>query len=403
MPQLNMKNKIIAIVLLAFIIRVAAVLIYADFKNDYYWEYGEIAKNIKNGNGYSLFYLENSSLEHKYNDEAEPFKSAYMPPGYVYYLLPFIHIESKEFRNAAILFSHILISTATIYLLFLFTRKLFNETAALLASFIAAILPEFIYAVLSFTPTIIYHFLIISLMLVLLRYDSGKSKIVIPAFLIALIIYFRSEFILFFILFLLLLFILKQYKNLILAAAIVFVMLAPWSIRNYLTFNEFIPMSSSFGLNLYRGHNPYQPGAWGEKRDYATIALTSGNRFEAELNKIYYNDAIKFIKENPAGAVKNIFIKQIYLWLYYPLDARTTNYFYIFPSLFLFIFFIIGILLSIDYSRKKYIYLFLLYSGMVAALFFPLTRYQTMMKIIMIPFSAWGLEQIFSMIKRKKG
>ncbi|MFZ0452101.1 MAG: hypothetical protein WCE54_08280 [Ignavibacteriaceae bacterium] len=55
--KLFLQNKIAAILFLGFFIRLAATFSFVDLKKDYYWEYGEISKNIIHGNGYSLFYF----------------------------------------------------------------------------------------------------------------------------------------------------------------------------------------------------------------------------------------------------------------------------------------------------------------------------------------------------------
>ena len=103
-----MIKKIYYIIFLGLLLRISAVLFLGDFKSNYYWEYGEIAKNIVNGNGYTLFYIEDAKIKHLYNENVEPAKSAYMPPGYVCFLLPFMLIDNIEFRNILIYFIQII-------------------------------------------------------------------------------------------------------------------------------------------------------------------------------------------------------------------------------------------------------------------------------------------------------
>ena len=215
-------RKIKHIIILGFLLRVLTVLFLGDFTNGYYWEYGETAKNIINGKGYSLFYIENSKLEHHYKENAKPAESAYMPPGYVFFLLPFIWISDVVIRNALIYFLQIIIASFSIYLVYLLTLKLFNEKTALIAAFLSAVLPEFIYSVLSFTPTVIYHLLILYLLILLLSFKRIRTCYLYIAFLIALTIYFRSEFFLFFLM--IVTFLLAQ-KELKVSAKIFFIVL----------------------------------------------------------------------------------------------------------------------------------------------------------------------------------
>ena len=47
------------------------------------------------------------------------------------------------------------------------------------------------------------------------------------------------------------------------AAALIFAIgIAPWTIRNYVVFDKFIPLRSNFGLELWLGNNPAVPDSW---------------------------------------------------------------------------------------------------------------------------------------------
>ena len=51
--------------------------------------------------------------------------------------------------------------------------------------------------------------------------------------------------------------------KLALAAALVFMAgIAPWTIRNFVVFHQFIPLRSNFGLELWLGNNPGVPDSW---------------------------------------------------------------------------------------------------------------------------------------------
>jgi hypothetical protein len=305
-------KKIHYIILLGLIIRLSAAMLWGDFTKNYYWEYGENAKNIIHGNGYSLFYMEDSQLQHRYKENVKPAESAYMPPGYVYFLLPFMLINDIAVRNVLIYLFHIIIASAAIYLVYMLTKKIFNERAALIAVFISAVLPEFIYAVLSFSPTVVYHLLVLSLLILFLNLKEIKANYLYIAFLIALTIYFRSEFILFFLMIVLLFLFQKQFKFSVKLFCIVLILILPWSIRNYIVFEKVVPLSTSFGLNLFRGNNAEGIGSWGDDETEARINLRGMDNLELEVNKIYQEKAVSFIKENPDKVLKNVFVKLYY-------------------------------------------------------------------------------------------
>jgi 4-amino-4-deoxy-L-arabinose transferase-like glycosyltransferase len=398
---IKLNDKIWVIILISLILRIFSVFYAIDLKKDYYWEYGEIAKNIINGNGYSLFYIEDSKLEHNYKPEIIPSKSAFMPPGYVYFLLPFLLIKNVVLRNILLYLIQIIISLVTVYLIYILTRKFFDEKIALIASFITGILPEFIYSTLSVSPTIIYHLLILSILIISLRSNPKSIDIIVCGILITLTIYFRSEFVLLGLIIVLMLLFQKKYKYSLSIFFIMIILILPWSIRNYLTFNELMPLSSNFGLNLYRGNNPHGIGSWGDDEIKEKISRLSSKNLEVELNNIYKGEVISYVKDNPIDVIKNMFLKLLYLWFYYPNDQRASNLIYLLPTLILNIFFIIGVLSSKDWNKYKLFYLFFIYSSLVAIIFFPMIRYQTMMKILMIPFCAFGIIKLSKYLRWK--
>jgi len=403
-PIMKFK-KIHYIILLGIILRISATIIWGDFTKNYYWEYGEITKNILHGNGYSLFYMENSELQHQFKEDINPAKSAYMPPGYVFFLLPFMYLNDIAVRNVLIYLFHILFASIVIYLVYLLTKKIFNERTAIVAAIISALLPEFIYAVLSFSPTVIYHLLVLSILIIFLNFEKIKFRYLYIAFLIALTIYFRSEFVLFFLMIVLFFLLKKQYIISTKLFFIVLILILPWSIRNYLVFEKVVPLSTSFGLNLYRGNNAEGIGSWGEDETEAKISMLGMDNLELEVNKIYQSKAVEFFQANPDQVIKNAFVKLYYFWVYYPNEQRSAHPVYLIPSIFLLLFFLYGIVVSYDWKKHHFTYMFLIFSTIVVVIFFPMARYQTMMKIAMIPFASYGISKIvdFFVPKFKKG
>ena len=63
MYQTIRQRRIIGILcVLAVIVRVLFCVIFVDLNRDDYWEYGEIAKNIKHGKGYSLWWYDGEKM-----------------------------------------------------------------------------------------------------------------------------------------------------------------------------------------------------------------------------------------------------------------------------------------------------------------------------------------------------
>ena len=392
---------ILAIAALGIFLRIVFVWQFVDISSINQWEYGEIAKNIVHSNGYSLFYFKNDSLEYKYKEEVNPFPSAYMPPGYVFIILPVYFIENDFIINLIIISLQILCSAAVIFFLFKLCENFFDKNIALVSTLVYAILPEFIYSCVSFSPTVLFHLLIV---LVLYRLQvhnkTNKLDILLP-FLLAAIIYLRSEFILF-VLFLIMFYIIsKQYRQALSYIVLILFLILPWSIRNSIVFDTLVPMTTNFGQNLYRGNNSSDVGWWGEEIMIEKVKeLPREKSFEIHMNQLYLNRAINYIKDNPVRFVSNGFRKQFELWVFNLTDTRAKLLIYLIPTISIFCLFIIGIIRTFNLSKYKYFYLFFLQTTILSAIFFSLPRYQTMMKVLMLPFAVIGMFYLVDVFKK---
>lgn len=84
------------------------------------------------------------------------------------------------------------------------------------------------------------------------------------------------------------------------------VVIAPWSFRNYLIFNQFVLVSTNGGSNLYRANNPNATGGY-----IARGEVDLSHLGEIEQDREGKKLAIKWIQENPAPFGRLIIEKQI--------------------------------------------------------------------------------------------
>jgi hypothetical protein len=385
------------ILLLAFVARVLFMAIFVDLKSENYWEYGDIAQNLINGKGYSFWYFENDAFHSQFKEDANPLPSAHMPPGYVFFLVPFMLIKNVILRNISILLIQIILSLITIVLLFRLTERYFNHRTAFFAALILAILPEFIFASNSIGPTIIYHLGIILIFLILYSEKLNTKTSQIIGIISAGIFFLRPEILLFIFLISIVFILQKHFKQTLIILTTTFILILPWQIRNYYSIGSFTTITTSSGLNFYRGHNPYRPGVWGDEKieDYTKKYKNEPN-YELKMSNFLSELGLKNIRENPKEEIKNTFVKIFQFWIINPDDKRTGNIFYLVPWLIILTLSIIGLYKSCSWKKYKYVYLFILYHTIIAILFFALPRYQTMMKIALIPFAAYGIDLLYS-------
>lgn len=398
--DISERGKLILILGFALMLRVVFLTSYVEPDNVNIWEYGELAQNVVNGKCYSLFYFQNDKLEYKFNELSTPFPSAYMPPGYVMIILPFFYLTEKTTSILYIIFFQILLSLFVIYFLYLITKQIFGGITALFAALIYALLPEFIYSTASITPTLVFHFLILVIVYRLKKQDENSKIDYFLPILFSILIYFRSEFLFYLIILFTFFLFKKKFIQVFKFSLVILLLILPWTIRNMIVFDSFVPFTTNVGINLYRGNNVSDVGGWGEKiMEERITQISRNNQFEVLMNKEYLDHAIKYIIDRPLVFLGNSFRKIFELWGFSLNDIRATNPFYLIPWLTLLSFFVVGILYGYNWQQQKYIHFVFGYFTLISAIFFALPRYQSMMKVLVLPFAAEGIIICFHRLK----
>ncbi len=116
---------------------------------------------------------------------------------------------------------------------------------------------------------------------------------------------------------------------------------------------------------------------------------------------MYFEYAFASINKYQSRELIYSFTKLFHLFFFYPGDQRVFNIFYLFPWFLLLGFSLHGIIKTFSWNKYKSIYLFIVYSCLIGIIFFVLPRYQTMMKIALIPFAAYSINSLIEASKRK--
>ena len=390
------KKNFISIVLLGIVLRVI-LLLFLGTGGQSDWEYGIIADNIVDGKGYSFYYFDEGKLTHEIKESSNPAPSSYMAPGYVYLLVAIKFISNTHLENYIAFGFNILFFIATMFYLFRIAESLFNRKVAVISILIYALIPEFIYTSYSIGTTQVYH-----LFLTLIIYYSLKStnanKFILPIIL-GIAILFRFELFLLLMMIVILMFIRKNYSQVLLLIVIPSLFLAPWVIRNQQVFHEFIPFSTTGGLNLYRGNNEIMIGGWHNFNTLKQLNNFKGDssRIELFLNDMYKKETVNYITSDYSTSTINFAKKFFYYWFINPNEDKALNIIYIVP------WFILLSLSIMGFVKKKklptIIALIIIYHTLLAIVFIPLLRYQNMMKIVLIPIAAYGLIEL---LKKEK-
>jgi len=316
-----------AIVFVAFVVRMVFLTVLMRHMpvaagNGYslgYGEVGSIAASFASGRGYS------SPL----GTETGP--TAWTTPVYPLVLAAFFKIFGifSLHANFAIRLVNVLSSSFTCYFLFLIGKRLFGEPTGILAGWLWAILPQAVFFPVLWIWDTSLSALFVSICVWATYVLEEKSTVRAWAawggfwgFSVltnaAILTLFPGSF-------LFVLFRARRQKlpwsKLGAAAALVFsLVLAPWVIRNEVTFHGKVALRSNFGLELWLGNNPEVPSSWSwwlhptdsasEKADFVRLGEVAYMQQKKAL-------AIQFIRSHPADTLRFQYHRVMETWTGY--------------------------------------------------------------------------------------
>jgi 4-amino-4-deoxy-L-arabinose transferase-like glycosyltransferase len=195
-------------------------------------------------------------------------------------------------------------------------RRWFNQTVGLIAGLLVALWPVFIEyttiigSEMLFTATLLGVLLLFDEIcsnerhLTLLAVVFGgligiatllrPTAILLPA-LLASVFYLQKRAIV------------PTLKLLSISTVLTLIVLAPWSARNYALFGELVLTSTSGGGNLWMGNNPATTGFYQKPPDHPGLN-------EAQLDRLFKDDAVAYIKQAPLAFVTRTMVKALRLY-----------------------------------------------------------------------------------------
>lgn len=383
--QLNFRNLMV----LAALARFGFLFISGKLQTEDYWEYGEIAGQLLSGHGYSFPFTD----AHLNFNPTHFYPTALMPPAYVFFLLPFLLVQDVLIRNLLLFGIQIFLSLLAIRFTYSFSSEKFGKTAALLILGFQAFYPEMIFACCTAGPTIWFHFLFA----VFIFSATARKNPILRGLIAGLLVLFRSEAILLIGLISAFEFWKGARKPALISALIMSLSLFPWLLRNQLVFEK--PMlSSSVGVNFFRGNNAGSIGDWPVFSQSSWNSMKAHpESFEQTLDAAAMSLAVDWVKTEPLKFILRLGEKLFLFWVIDFSDSRTHSVFYWLPWLICLPAGIIGIRKMSSGISGPIVLLCLCYS-LVVLIFFPQPRYLSLVKFFwLIPV---GL--IFSILAKKK-
>jgi len=301
--------------------------VFAEKKSIESWEYGEIAKNIVSGNGYSLNY------------RGTTYRSI-MPPAYPILIAGIYKITGNN-KMAAIYFQ-IVLSCLTCIIIFLIARRISNSTVANVAAFLFAFHPGLIIYSTKNIHTLnldILLFLSVILFTMKLKESPSFKNALLLGSVFGITLLSRPTIMILPVVILWLFIFLKERfsKKVILTLIIISTMAIPisgWVIRNYVVLKSNYAsydgkpiLCTSDTYVLWLGNNPNATGT-AVIKDGTAIVINDKELMnklsilhELEQRELFKTEAIDFIKNNPAKFIKLYIKKLYYFWWFSPVSG----------------------------------------------------------------------------------
>ena len=397
------RNKsfwaLLGIVLLGIALRLLFIAVFPHMGEDALMDttrYLNVSLNILTGRGFAEYITG---------------PTAFAPPIYPYFLAGVFKVFGYNMIHAKIV--QAVISGLTCLVVFWIGCSLFGRKIGLLAALGAAVFPDLI--ILSgylYSETVYILLFCLSFLFILKGCEElhGWWNWIIGGIFFGLSILTRHALLMFPVGLLLLMVIFKStriyWKKLLLFCGICFVMIVPWTIRNYLCFHEIIPVAAGSGGTFWIGSYTDHEGEFRYSETMEKIdEETDSVRVDIERDKILINKAIDNITSNPLGYILVVAKKfgQYFTKIYEAVPAGQPRNLDIIVMLVLalsyyplFLLFLLGIILSGKrWSRLIPLYSIILYLGGIYAMTVVVPRYRVPLLPFFMVFAALSVTHLW--------
>lgn len=284
----------LAVFLAALIIRLVVIVPWTPKIIDDQVHYLKLAESLAEGCAYTV----------------DGTVDTYCAPLYPAFLAVIYYLTSGDPYRATTIIQSFL-SALTCVIIFLLAWDTWGERIGLTAGIIAIVAPDLIlYNAWLLTETL-FIFLVALLLWCVYKIGDKLQGWIIAGILLGLCALTRPTFLLFLPILFFWLYFSKKVKlyKLLMIPLITFVVITPWTVRNYTVTGSFMLVSSAGGINLWIGNNENGTGEYRwieEGNPYMDDTLS-----EAEKNSKCYSEVIRFVSQNPVKASNLLVLKAI--------------------------------------------------------------------------------------------
>lgn len=394
---------LIFILAAAFGLRMLLIVVFKTYAYPHAWEYEEIANNLLAGKGYSFQFLNTTHM-------------SFATPLYGWLCAGVYAVTNHSYL--AILVIQAAFSIALALTIFGIGKIIFSERVGLLAAGLVAFHPGLVYYdVFNLLPFSIDSFLVAAITLFMLKQKGrptlkamlllggligiavlsrGITGVLLPLAIIYFALCARP------------LTVNRRLQITLCLAGGALLVLAPWTIRNYLVHNQFVFISSTVSENVWRGNNLYATGTsfdeqrisifnrWPEDFKRRVHAMT-----EMQQKEFFAAESSTFVRNHPGRALNLYARKVFYFWWFSPqsgaLYPTTFLTAYKFLYVILLSFFLAGAVFAMKSARTGVFESSLILLAvpiticLAQSVFFVEGRHRWLVEPIMIVFASYGV------------
>ena len=184
--------------------------------------------------------------------------------------------------------------------------------------------------------------------------------------------------------------------------AVIILMITPWSIRNYLVFDQFLFLNSNAGYALYASNNPNLGSDWRNDLVVVPVPKELAGQNEAQLDRALTKKGTEFILADPERYLRLTLDKSLEYFRFWPSSdsSQISNLNRVLSFGLYLPFMVIGLGISVSRWRNFMpLYLFMAVHTGIHLLSWPSPRYRLSVDAVLMIFAGLALIHIAKQLK----
>lgn len=300
---------------MVILIHLASLFKYEPIQFDSY-EFLSIANNIINNGQYSVSKINSKDFPHFLGESPTRMRQ----PLYPFFLAMLFFFFGNSIISVQLV--QLVLSLLTIFLIIDIGKRIFGSDYSQINNIILSLyFPLWMLSASILTETVFIFFIIISFRYYIISKEKNNFKLILLSgiFLGLAFLTRPIALILFFVIGVIHLHTLKKivYKSFSIFAIGFILVIIPWTLRNYFVMDEFTPLSSDGGYNLYASTLGVNEKPWNNDFGF-NEAIQNGYYLDNQASKKFVNLAAKNFYNEPFTYLTYGFKRIIKTWSYFP-------------------------------------------------------------------------------------